>query len=124
MATKLPKDVVKFFQKTGAQGGKARAERHSKEQLSEWGRKGGRPKNNPNAPNAAAAAKPKPAPVAEAPAPAVLKKPVVIKAEPAKPVARVKAAIERTRSSCCAKSLQESVRMICAVIRGIERATT
>lgn len=44
MATKLPEEVLKFFQKTGAQGGKARAERHSREQLSKWGKKGGRPK--------------------------------------------------------------------------------
>jgi hypothetical protein len=33
-----------YFKKTGAEGGKARADRHSKEQLSEWGKKGGRPK--------------------------------------------------------------------------------
>jgi general stress protein YciG len=46
MATKLPKEALKFFQKTGAQGGKARAEKHSKEQLSEWGKKGGRPKGS------------------------------------------------------------------------------
>jgi general stress protein YciG len=44
MATKLPKEVLKFFQKTGAKGGKARAEKHSKKQLSEWGKLGGRPK--------------------------------------------------------------------------------
>jgi hypothetical protein len=43
MATKLPRNVLKFFQETGAQGGKARAERHSKEKLSEWGKAGGRP---------------------------------------------------------------------------------
>jgi hypothetical protein len=46
MATKLPKEVLRFFQKTGAQGGKARAERHSKKQLSEWGKMGGRPKGS------------------------------------------------------------------------------
>ena len=46
MATKLPKEVLKFFQATGSEGGKARAEKHSKEQLSEWGKKGGRPKKN------------------------------------------------------------------------------
>jgi general stress protein YciG len=44
MATKLPKAVLEFFKETGAQGGKARAEKHSKEQLIEWGKKGGRPK--------------------------------------------------------------------------------
>jgi general stress protein YciG len=46
MATKLPKDVLKFFQQTGSEGGKARAKNHSKEQLSEWGKKGGRPKGS------------------------------------------------------------------------------
>ncbi len=44
MATRIPKDVLKYFQKTGAEGGRARAERHTKEELSKWGRKGGRPK--------------------------------------------------------------------------------
>ena len=44
MATKIPKNVLKYFQKTGAEGGKARAEKYSKEQLSEWAKKGGRPK--------------------------------------------------------------------------------
>jgi general stress protein YciG len=33
-----------FFRKTGSLGGKARAQNHSKKQLSEWGKKGGRPK--------------------------------------------------------------------------------
>jgi hypothetical protein len=37
---------MEFFKETGAQGGKARAERHSKEQLAEWGKKGGRPKGS------------------------------------------------------------------------------
>jgi hypothetical protein len=46
MATKLPAEVLKFFQRTGAQGGKARAERHSKKELSEWAKLGGRPKGN------------------------------------------------------------------------------
>jgi hypothetical protein len=44
VATKLPNDVLKFFQKTGAQGGKTRAKKHSKQQLSKWGALGGRPK--------------------------------------------------------------------------------
>lgn len=44
MATKIPRDVLKYFQKTGTEGGRERAKRHSKEQLSEWGRMGGRPK--------------------------------------------------------------------------------
>ena len=43
---KLPENVLKFFQATGAEGGKARAERHSKEELREWGKKGGRPRGS------------------------------------------------------------------------------
>jgi hypothetical protein len=46
MATKIPKEVLKYFQRTGAEGGKARAEKHSKEQLSAWGKMGGRPKKS------------------------------------------------------------------------------
>ena len=45
---KLPPDVLDFFKKTGAQGGKARAKNHSKEQLSEWAKRGGRPKGSGN----------------------------------------------------------------------------
>ena len=37
---------MEYFRKTGAMGGKARAKKHSKKQLSEWGRKGGRPKGS------------------------------------------------------------------------------
>ena len=40
----IPEDVMAYFRKTGAMGGKARAKRHSKAQLSEWGKMGGRPK--------------------------------------------------------------------------------
>lgn len=36
---------MEYFRKTGASGGKARAKKHSKEQLSEWGKLGGRPKD-------------------------------------------------------------------------------
>ena len=43
---KLPEEVLKFFQKTGAEGGKARAQRHSAEELSAWAKKGGRPKGS------------------------------------------------------------------------------
>jgi general stress protein YciG len=43
---KLPPEVLDFFKKTGAQGGKARAKNHSKEQLSEWAKRGGRPKGS------------------------------------------------------------------------------
>ena len=45
-SVKLPPDVLKFFQKTGSEGGKVRAERYSQEQLREWGKKGGRPKGS------------------------------------------------------------------------------
>jgi hypothetical protein len=44
MAAKLPRDVLKFFQKAGAEGGKSRAKKHTPEELSQWGKKGGRPK--------------------------------------------------------------------------------
>jgi hypothetical protein len=43
---RLPPDVLKFFKATGSQGGKARAERHTKEELREWGKKGGRPRGS------------------------------------------------------------------------------
>ena len=43
MPKKLPPSILKFFQETGAQGGKARAKKHSKKQLSAWGKLGGRP---------------------------------------------------------------------------------
>jgi hypothetical protein len=46
MATKIPKDVLKYFQQTGAEGGRARAKKHSKKQLSEWAKLGGRPKGS------------------------------------------------------------------------------
>jgi hypothetical protein len=46
MATKIPKEALKYFQQTGAEGGKARATKHSKEQLSAWGKKGGRPRGS------------------------------------------------------------------------------
>ena len=45
MPKKLPPAVLKFFQETGAKGGKSRAAKHSKRQLSEWGKLGGRPKS-------------------------------------------------------------------------------
>jgi general stress protein YciG len=43
---RIPEDVMKYFQKTGAKGGKARAANHSQDELSEWGKKGGRPKSS------------------------------------------------------------------------------
>ena len=42
----LPDDVLEFFRKSGAQGGKARAKKYTKEQLSEMGKLGGRPKGS------------------------------------------------------------------------------
>jgi hypothetical protein len=41
---KIPDDVMEYFRKTGALGGKSRAKKYSKKQLSEWGKKGGRPR--------------------------------------------------------------------------------
>jgi hypothetical protein len=43
---RLPKSVLQFFKETGAQGGNERAKRYSKDQLAEWGKKGGRPKGS------------------------------------------------------------------------------
>ena len=43
---RIPNDVLEFFRKTGSIGGMNRAKKHSKEELSEWGRKGGRPKGS------------------------------------------------------------------------------
>ena len=39
----MPEDVLKFFRKTGAEGGRARAMKYTKNELSEMGKKGGRP---------------------------------------------------------------------------------
>ena len=41
-----PDEVMKYFQQTGSEGGKARAAKHTKKQLSEWGKLGGRPKGS------------------------------------------------------------------------------
>ena len=43
---RIPEDVMEYFRKTGAMGGKARAKRYTKEELSEMGKKGGRPKGS------------------------------------------------------------------------------
>ena len=43
---RIPDDVMEYFRKTGAMGGKARAKKHTKEQLSEWAKLGGRPKGS------------------------------------------------------------------------------
>jgi len=41
----LPEEVRAFFRKTGAIGGKTRAAKHTPEELSKWGRMGGRPRS-------------------------------------------------------------------------------
>ena len=43
---RIPDDVMEYFRKTGAMGGKARAIKHSPEELSKWGKMGGRPKGS------------------------------------------------------------------------------
>jgi hypothetical protein len=43
---RIPDDVMEYFKKTGSAGGQTRAKKHSKEQLSEWGKLGGRPKGS------------------------------------------------------------------------------
>ena len=43
---RIPEDVMEYFRRTGAQGGKTRARRYPKEQLREWGKLGGRPKGS------------------------------------------------------------------------------
>jgi hypothetical protein len=42
----IPDDVMEYFRKTGAMGGKARAKKYTKEELSDMGKKGGRPKGS------------------------------------------------------------------------------
>jgi hypothetical protein len=44
--TALPEDVLNYFRTEGSKGGKKRAKKHSKKQLSEWGKLGGRPKGS------------------------------------------------------------------------------
>ena len=43
---RIPEEVMAYFRLTGAQGGKTRAKRHTKEELSAWGKLGGRPKGS------------------------------------------------------------------------------
>lgn len=43
---KIPDEAMEYFRKAGAMGGKARAAKHNKKQLSEWGKLGGRPKGS------------------------------------------------------------------------------
>jgi len=42
----IPEDVMEYFRKTGAMGGKTRAAKHTPEELSKWGKMGGRPKGS------------------------------------------------------------------------------
>jgi hypothetical protein len=42
----IPEDVLNFFRKTGSVGGKERAKKYTKEELSAMGKKGGRPKGS------------------------------------------------------------------------------
>ena len=48
--TRIPKEAMKYFRLVGAEGGKARARNHSPEELSRWGKLGGRPKGSTKAP--------------------------------------------------------------------------
>ncbi len=54
---RIPDDVMEYFRKTGSIGGKARAKKYAKEQLSEMGKKGGRPRGSGTKKKATAAAK-------------------------------------------------------------------
>lgn len=40
----IPEEVLNYFRRQGSKGGKARARKHSKKQLSKWAKLGGRPK--------------------------------------------------------------------------------
>jgi len=55
----FPKKVAEYFRKEGAKGGQARAAKYGFEQLSEWGKKGGRPKGSGKKKRAAREAKSK-----------------------------------------------------------------
>jgi len=55
----LPKKVAEYFRKEGAKGGQVRAAKYGFEQLSEWGKKGGRPKGSGKKKRAAGEAKSK-----------------------------------------------------------------
>jgi hypothetical protein len=43
---KAPPEVLEFLRKAASKGGKARAAKHTEEELSAWGKKGGRPKGS------------------------------------------------------------------------------
>jgi hypothetical protein len=42
----IPEEVINYFRAQGAKGGRLRAKKYTKEQLSEMGKKGGRPKGS------------------------------------------------------------------------------
>jgi len=44
MALTVPENIREFLRIMGRQGGRARAEKYSKEQLAAWGKLGGRPR--------------------------------------------------------------------------------
>ena len=46
LTVKIPKEAMKYFRQTGAEGGRARARNHSPNELSAWGKLGGRPKGS------------------------------------------------------------------------------
>jgi hypothetical protein len=41
---RIPDEVLDFFRKAGSVGGKTRAAKHTKAELREWGKLGGRPR--------------------------------------------------------------------------------
>jgi hypothetical protein len=43
---RIPEEVLEFFKRTAAKGGRVRATRYSKKQLQAWGKMGGRPKGS------------------------------------------------------------------------------
>jgi hypothetical protein len=43
---RIPEDAMEYFRMTGSIGGKTRAKKHSKAQLSAWAKLGGRPKGS------------------------------------------------------------------------------
>jgi hypothetical protein len=42
----IPEDVMEYFRKTGAMGGKTRTAKHTPAELSKWGKMGGHPKGS------------------------------------------------------------------------------
>lgn len=50
MAFSVPPNIREFLREMGRYGGRERAQRYSKEQLSQWGKLGGRPKKSKGEP--------------------------------------------------------------------------